>query len=120
MSSAAPVDALESTHTKDHNKDDLDIHANQDATANVDPSEVDKFNKLASEWWDKSGAFGTLHEINPLRLNWIEDNVKRGYKANNGSLDKSLAGKKIVMLVAVVVFYLNLWLVVVLRLRVLI
>lgn len=50
-------------------------------TTNVDPSEVDKFNKLASEWWDKTGAFATLHEINPLRLNWIEENVKRGYKA---------------------------------------
>ncbi len=46
---------------------------------NVDPSEVDKFNKLAGQWWDKTGAFGTLHEINPLRLNWIEQNVKQGY-----------------------------------------
>src|SRR5699024_9184300 len=45
---------------------------------NVDPSEVDKFNKLAHEWWDNSGAFATLHHINPLRLNWIEDNIKRG------------------------------------------
>ena len=106
MSSAAPLDALQSTRANDHNKNDLDISANQDiaanqdATANVDPSEVDKFNKLASEWWDKTGAFATLHEINPLRLNWIEDNVKRGYKGNNDSLDTgfdtSLAGKKIV------------------------
>lgn len=106
MSSAAPLDALQSTRANDHNKNDLDISANQDiaanqdATANVDPSEVDKFNKLASEWWDKTGAFATLHEINPLRLNWIEDNVGRGYKGNNDSLDTgfdtSLAGKKIV------------------------
>ena len=47
---------------------------------NVDPSEVDKFNKLASEWWSNSGAFATLHEINPLRLNWIEEHVKRSYQ----------------------------------------
>ena len=93
MSSAAPLDAASKNA---YNKDNFDSNDNQDATTNVDPSEVDKFNKLANEWWDKSGAFGTLHEINPLRLNWIEDNVKRGYKVDNGSLDTSLSGKKIV------------------------
>ncbi len=93
MSSAAPLDAASKNA---YNKDNFNSNDNQDATTNVDPSEVDKFNKLASEWWDKSGAFGTLHEINPLRLNWIEDNVKRGYKVDNGSLDTSLSGKKIV------------------------
>lgn len=93
MSSAAPLDAASKNA---YNKDNFNSNDNQDATTNVDPSEVDKFNKLANEWWDKSGAFGTLHEINPLRLNWIEDNVKRGYKVDNGSLDTSLSGKKIV------------------------
>ena len=93
MSSAAPLDAASKNA---YNKDNFDSNDNQDATTNVDPSEVDKFNKLANEWWDKSGAFGTLHEINPLRLNWIEDNVKRGYKVDNGSLATSLSGKKIV------------------------
>jgi 2-polyprenyl-6-hydroxyphenyl methylase/3-demethylubiquinone-9 3-methyltransferase len=64
---------------------------------NVDPSEVDKFNKLASEWWDKTGAFATLHEINPLRLNWIEENVKRGYRSNDAdkTAEMGLSGKKI-------------------------
>ncbi len=71
-------------------------------TINVDLSEVDKFNKLASEWWDKTGAFATLHHINPLRLNWIEENVKRGYQSShqNPDADKTaetgLAGKKII------------------------
>lgn len=70
------------------------------ATINVDPSEVDKFNKLASEWWSNTGAFATLHEINPLRLNWIEDNVKRGYQNDatqntNKTADTGLAGKKV-------------------------
>jgi 2-polyprenyl-6-hydroxyphenyl methylase/3-demethylubiquinone-9 3-methyltransferase len=45
------------------------------ASQNVDPNEVAKFTKLADEWWDKQGAFATLHEINPLRLNWITDAV---------------------------------------------
>lgn len=65
--------------------------------ANVDASEVEKFNNLASEWWNKTGAFATLHEINPLRLNWIEDNVKRGYAShdNGKSAEMGLAGKKV-------------------------
>jgi len=45
------------------------------ASPNVDSNEVAKFTKLADEWWDKQGAFATLHEINPLRLNWITDAV---------------------------------------------
>ncbi len=56
-------------------------------TINVDPSEVEKFNNLASEWWSNTGAFATLHEINPLRLNWIEENVKRGYQNDNADKD---------------------------------
>ncbi len=62
---------------------------------NVDASEVAKFNNLAHEWWDKSGAFATLHQINPLRLNWICDNAARVYGSNDDSLDV-LKDKKIV------------------------
>lgn len=42
---------------------------------NVDVEEVAKFTSIANEWWDKNGAFAPLHEINPLRLNWVEDCV---------------------------------------------
>ncbi len=38
---------------------------------NVDPDEIRKFEELASRWWDKQGEFKPLHEINPLRLNFI-------------------------------------------------
>ncbi len=73
---------------------------------NVDSNEVEKFNKLAGEWWSNTGAFATLHEINPLRLNWIEENVKRGYQntaiendaaiqATNKTAEMGLAGKKV-------------------------
>ncbi len=40
---------------------------------NVDSSEVDKFQALAAKWWDPNSEFRPLHEINPLRLNWIDD-----------------------------------------------
>ncbi len=39
---------------------------------NVDNSEVAKFEALASRWWDKSGEFKPLHDINPLRSNYID------------------------------------------------
>jgi len=39
--------------------------------ANVDPTEIRKFEELASRWWDKQGDFKPLHDINPLRLNFI-------------------------------------------------
>lgn len=43
---------------------------------NVDPAEVAKFDALASRWWDPEGEFHTLHEINPLRLDWIREHAQ--------------------------------------------
>ena len=40
--------------------------------ANVDPAELAKFQALASRWWDPDSEFRPLHEINPLRLDWID------------------------------------------------
>ena len=40
---------------------------------NVDLNEVDKFNKIAHKWWDPSSEFKPLHDINPLRVNYIND-----------------------------------------------
>ena len=42
---------------------------------NVDAAEIAKFDALASRWWDPAGEFRPLHEINPLRLNWIREHV---------------------------------------------
>jgi len=39
---------------------------------NVDPNEIRKFEELASRWWDKNSEFKPLHDINPLRANWID------------------------------------------------
>ncbi|MGL5290906.1 MAG: bifunctional 2-polyprenyl-6-hydroxyphenol methylase/3-demethylubiquinol 3-O-methyltransferase UbiG, partial [Vibrionaceae bacterium] len=38
---------------------------------NVDPSEIAKFEALAQRWWDKNGEFKSLHQLNPLRLQYI-------------------------------------------------
>ncbi len=42
---------------------------------NVDPDEIAKFAQLAARWWDPHSEFKPLHEINPLRLNYINDRV---------------------------------------------
>jgi len=42
------------------------------ATLNVDPQEIAKFEKLASRWWDPSSEFKPLHDINPLRMAYIQ------------------------------------------------
>ncbi|HEY8941368.1 MAG TPA: bifunctional 3-demethylubiquinol 3-O-methyltransferase/2-polyprenyl-6-hydroxyphenol methylase, partial [Cellvibrio sp.] len=40
--------------------------------ANVDTAEIAKFEALASRWWDKNSEFKPLHDINPLRANFID------------------------------------------------
>lgn len=40
---------------------------------NADPQELAKFSDLAHRWWDLDGEFRPLHQINPLRLGWIDD-----------------------------------------------
>lgn len=41
-------------------------------TQNADPRELEKFGQLAHRWWDPSSEFKPLHDINPLRLKWID------------------------------------------------
>ena len=41
--------------------------------SNVDLNEVEKFNKIAHKWWDPSSEFKPLHDINPLRVNYINN-----------------------------------------------
>jgi len=45
------------------------------ANENVDIAELAKFDALASRWWDTEGEFRPLHQINPLRLDWIRQSV---------------------------------------------
>ena len=44
-------------------------------TENADPAELAKFSELAHRWWDTESEFRPLHQINPLRLAWIDDIV---------------------------------------------
>ena len=42
------------------------------AMINADQNELDKFSQLAHRWWDPKSEFKPLHDINPLRLEWID------------------------------------------------
>jgi 2-polyprenyl-6-hydroxyphenyl methylase/3-demethylubiquinone-9 3-methyltransferase len=44
-------------------------------TLNADPAELEKFGDLAHNWWDPNSEFKPLHDINPLRLEWINTHV---------------------------------------------
>lgn len=48
-------------------------------TDNVDRSEIEKFSALASRWWDLQGEFKPLHQINPLRLDFIQRQLQGVY-----------------------------------------
>jgi 2-polyprenyl-6-hydroxyphenyl methylase / 3-demethylubiquinone-9 3-methyltransferase len=56
---------------------------------NVDPAELQKFSELAHQWWDPAGSFRPLHEINPLRLDWID---QRATLAGKRVLDVGCGG----------------------------
>ncbi|MEJ6766300.1 MAG: bifunctional 2-polyprenyl-6-hydroxyphenol methylase/3-demethylubiquinol 3-O-methyltransferase UbiG [Methylophilales bacterium] len=66
---------------------------------NVDIQEIEKFNLLAHKWWDPTSEFKPLHEINPLRLNFIKSSVNiKGKKildvgCGGGILSESLANE---------------------------
>lgn len=42
-------------------------------TGTVDPAEVERFSRIADEWWDPRGKFAPLHQLNPVRIGYIRD-----------------------------------------------
>ena len=59
----------------------------------VNKTEIDKFSKLASEWWDPNGKFKPLHKFNPVRLEYIKKSIIK--KSNNKKINKSLNNVKV-------------------------
>lgn len=58
----------------------------QGTSRTLDPVEVDRFERLAKEWWDPTGKFRPLHQIGPARLTFIRDEMTRHFNLRAGSL----------------------------------
>ena len=59
----------------------------------VNKKEIDKFSKMADEWWDPEGKFKPLHKFNPTRIKYLKENIVYNFKLKNKS--KPLSGIKI-------------------------
>ena len=59
----------------------------------VNKKEIDKFSKMADEWWDPEGKFKPLHKFNPTRIKYIKQNIINNFKLKNKS--RPLSGIKI-------------------------
>ena len=49
----------------------------------INKEEIQKFSRLADEWWDVNGKFKPLHMFNPIRIQYITQNIKKHYKIKN-------------------------------------
>ena len=59
----------------------------------VNKKEIDKFSKMADEWWDPEGKFKPLHKFNPTRIKYLKENIINNFKLKNKL--KPLSGIKI-------------------------
>jgi 2-polyprenyl-6-hydroxyphenyl methylase/3-demethylubiquinone-9 3-methyltransferase len=48
--------------------------------SSVNKKEIEKFSKMAAEWWDPEGKFKPLHKFNPIRIKYIKDNIIHSFK----------------------------------------
>ena len=49
----------------------------------INKEEIEKFSKMAEEWWDPQGKFKPLHKFNPIRISYIRDNIIETLKLKN-------------------------------------
>jgi len=53
----------------------------------INKEEIQKFSRLADEWWDVNGKFKPLHMFNPIRIEYITENIKKHYKIKKGKIN---------------------------------
>jgi len=69
----------------------------------INKEEIQKFSKLSEEWWDANGKFKPLHMFNPIRIEYITENIKKNFKINSDKINY-LEGLKILDIVCRLVF----------------
>tara|TARA_B100000579_G_scaffold22279_1_gene15671 strand:+ start:536 stop:1264 length:729 start_codon:yes stop_codon:yes gene_type:complete len=62
-------------------------------TSTINKKEIEKFSRIAEEWWDPAGKFKPLHKFNPIRITYIKDKIINSFKINNS--DKPLTKIKL-------------------------
>ena len=56
----------------------------------INKEEIQKFSDLAEEWWDVNGKFKPLHMFNPIRIEYITENIKKHFNINNNNFPQKL------------------------------
>ena len=51
----------------------------------INKKEIEKFSKIAAEWWDPNGKFKPLHKFNPVRIKYIKDNIIKKFNLNSSN-----------------------------------
>ena len=49
----------------------------------INKKEIEKFSKIAEEWWNPEGKFKPLHKFNPIRISYIKDNIIQSFRINH-------------------------------------
>jgi len=51
----------------------------------INKQEIEKFSKIASQWWDPDGKFKPLHKFNPIRIRYVKDNIIKHFKTKSST-----------------------------------
>jgi 2-polyprenyl-6-hydroxyphenyl methylase / 3-demethylubiquinone-9 3-methyltransferase len=65
------------------------------SSATLDANEVERFQRMAADWWDPKGQFKPLHELGPSRMQYLRDEIMRHYN-RTGIVDRPLADLRII------------------------
>ena len=52
-------------------------------TNTINKEEIEKFSRIAEEWWDPEGKFKPLHKFNPIRISYIKESIINSFKLDN-------------------------------------
>ena len=61
----------------------------------INKKEIEKFSKIANEWWNPEGKFKPLHKFNPIRIDYLKKNIIKHFDIKNEKNNKPLNGVSI-------------------------